>query len=151
MLSALNKALQLLNYSDNTAFDLRKKLLAKGYSESEISEAVSKLIKNGVLSDDRWLENKLLEMQNLRPRSLKKIIFELRAHGFSAEQIETKWNQLGLSDDKLAWKVICQRERSISDRSQKSMDKLMRYLANRGFRLDTIKNAINKLMADKTI
>lgn len=51
------KALSLLALSDTSERKLREKLLAKGFSRHEISEALDELKSEGYLSDDRLIEN----------------------------------------------------------------------------------------------
>lgn len=55
--SAYAKALALLAIADTSERKLREKLLAKGFSKDETSEALEELKGEGYLSDDRLIEN----------------------------------------------------------------------------------------------
>ncbi len=47
-------ALKILNYSDKTSFELRKKLMEKGFEEEYVNLVIGSLLESGIVDDSRY-------------------------------------------------------------------------------------------------
>lgn len=84
--SALSKALSLLQHNDRTTYEIKKKLIEKGYSEEAVDSVVNYLISDKMLDDERYVKYYIVCYND--KRSTRRIVNELRAKGIDDLLIE---------------------------------------------------------------
>ena len=139
-MSCINYFLNLLSRRDYSADQLRRKGQEKGFSESEITEAINDLQSQGYQSDTRLVESMISSYQGKYGKSvIKRKCWE---KGISADVFEQIWLEQIEEDDselieplaELKAKVI--RKYKIEDFKKidpKTKNKLFNYLQYRGF------------------
>jgi regulatory protein len=80
---AKEKALDLLNRSEQCRFLLHRKLAAKGYGEAGIDEALDELESEGLLDDRRYAFAWTRSRSISRHEGRSKLLAELRARGIA--------------------------------------------------------------------
>ncbi|MBW4573860.1 MAG: recombination regulator RecX [Aphanothece sp. CMT-3BRIN-NPC111] len=139
-MSCINYFLNLLSRKDYSAYQLRRKGQEKGFSESEITEAINDLQSQGYQSDTRLVESMISSSQGKYGKSVIKR--KCREKGISADIFEQIWLEQIEEDDselieplaELKAKVI--RKYKIEDFKNidpKTKNKLFNYLQYRGF------------------
>jgi len=83
------KALSLLDYSENSAFQLKTKLLRKGCSKTAMDRVVAELEAAGYVDDRRYAEMWIRSRIRNRPAGGPVLIGLLRKRGISREIAET--------------------------------------------------------------
>lgn len=155
----LQYALYLLNIKMRTAFEIDKKLEQKQVEETLRRSIVEKLKSEGFLNDEYYAE--LYIESNTSKYGAYRIKQALRAKGISDEVIEEVFERLSDNVDPIeeAKKILSKKLRTISfDKEKiksdylyrkKISNKLMQFLAYRGFSLDVIKKALSEVISDE--
>jgi len=87
-----------------------------------------------------WIENR----SELRPRGRRLLEFELRKHGVDQEIIQDSLAEI--DDEQLAYQAAARRVRKYQDLEWSEFRiKLARYLSQRGFQYDTIRDVTNQI------
>ena len=140
--SARRAALLLLGRRDFASFELRDKLLAKGYSAAVVDDTVAALKSERLLDDGRFLDN-FVRAHAGRGQGPARIRQELRQLGFSAEPItnalETGPNFLTLCREVRVRKFGARPPSSWAEKGKQA-----RFLQYRGFSSDHIRLAIHQ-------
>ncbi|MCW8875925.1 MAG: recombination regulator RecX [Kangiellaceae bacterium] len=145
-LKKLNKAIsyaaRLLGAREYSTHSIKRKLLDKGYSKLEVHEAISYLLNEGWLSDERFCES-FIRSKSARGQGLDKILYELKTHKIAEDLAFKALEQLEIN-----WQLICdevalRKARSISESDEfKLKQKLERFLRYRGFSHEQIKRSV---------
>jgi regulatory protein len=137
---ARQSALALLARREHSAFELRRKLLDKGHGPAEADQVLTGLIRDKLLSDERYAE------AYIRSRVLKGygphyIAAALRERGVSQELI-----QQSVDGNNPAWRqraAEARRKRfGALPRDHRERARQLRFLAARGFSAEQIRSAI---------
>jgi len=141
---AFQSALHLLKYRPRTESEIRSRLLKKSISPQVVEEVIERLKRNQMLDDHRftieWIENR----SELRPRGRRLLEFELRKHGVDQEIIQDSLAEI--DDEQLAYQAAARRVRKYQDLEWSEFRiKLARYLSQRGFQYDTIRDVTNQI------
>lgn len=150
--AAIKKGLSLLEYAQNTAKSLKRKLIQKGYSAETAGEAVEYLLSRGYIreKDDAALLVETLAERKLYGRN--RIKKELYAKGFEGDVIKEVMDSVVYEID---FAGICARRikhmggyELLADRCrrQKAIAALMRY----GFSFEDIKEASERLCEEES-
>lgn len=131
--SALQKASHLLKYRARSVFEIRNRLLQKGFAEETIGRVVDLLIEERLLDDEEfaslWAEDRV-RLRGLGPFALKR---ELKQKGIAEEIIEETLDQIyqEYNPYELAQKLL---EQKFAKRKPDEIDpdKLRNFLARRG-------------------
>ncbi|MEJ6951632.1 regulatory protein RecX [Natronospora cellulosivora (SeqCode)] len=141
-----DKAFNLLSYRDRSIYELKERLLQKGYLEKDILKVIDRLKELDYLNDRRFAFNWVKYRIKNRPRGKLLLKKELMEKGISEEIINDALNNLydyelekGIAD-KLAKKWL-------NSHSMNAL-KLKRYLYNKGFTIDIIYKIINNIGKD---
>lgn len=149
--AAIKKGLSLLEYAQNTAKALKRKLMQKGYSAEAASAAVEYLLSHGFIHEknDAQLFSETLAKRKLYGRN--RIKKELYAKGFGGDVIKEVMSSMEDEDfveicakrmDMMGgWELLTDR-----NRRQKTVAALMRY----GFTYEDIKAAAEKLFTEES-
>lgn len=149
--AAIKKGLSLLEYAQNTAKTLKRKLMQKGYSAEAASAAVEYLLSHGFIHEknDAQLFSETLAKRKLYGRN--RIKKELYAKGFDGDVI--KEVMASMEDEDFV--EICAKRMDmmggwelLTDRNQrkKTVAALMRY----GFTYEDIKAAAERLLTEES-
>jgi len=132
-----NKAMDLLARREHSTQELRRKLAAREFDDREIEQALTKLQRDGLLSDDRFAEAFVQQRFNAGMGPLK-IAFELRQKG-----IEDSLAEEHLAAFAGSWQESMSRERAKRFGETIPQDyaarmKQARFLQNRGFSPESV-------------
>ena len=141
---AFQSALHLLKYRPRTESEMRSRLLQKSISPQVVEEVIERLKRNQMLDDRRftieWIENR----SELKPRGRRLLEFELRQHGVEQEIIQD--SLADVDDEQLAYQAAARRVRKYQELEWSEFRiKLARYLSQRGFQYDTIRDVTNQI------
>ena len=120
---------------------------AEEYASVDCSVAVSEVIKlcksYDILNDKEYAEWHVENRVNFRPRSRVQLVGELRAKSISTDVIQHTLSETrGLFDDVDACVAMLRR------RLHKSRDEQLKFLARKGFHLNIIKQAMQRVKED---
>lgn len=130
--NVLSKAMYLLARREHSIHELTSKLTKKAYSQQFIEQAISYLLENNLLSDDRFTESYVRSRQN-KGVGPQKIKMELREKGIGDLLIEQY-----LLESSSVWYEIAENEYKKKYRAKPASDyntwvKQARFLQSRGF------------------
>lgn len=145
---AYEDALTLLDYSQRTAAELRRKLLDKGYAPPAADAVVQRLTEIRLI-DDATYAQRIVESIARKPVGVYAAKRKLRAKGFDEDDADDALEQL---DDEqqsamalaLARKLLPRYEGKGDARAVRN--KLSQALARRGFSWEIVKGAIDAVM-----
>lgn len=146
--AVLKTAYRYLSYRSRTVHEMNLYLATKGFSDQDISQAVSHLKEHQYLDDHRFSQQ-YLEYQILhRPKSKFAYAYDLRHKGVSSAIID---NALSIYDNgKLAKAAAEKRLRQLKNHDElKIKAKLLNYLKYRGFDYQTCMDALSALKKDE--
>ena len=121
--------------------ELKQKLALKQYDEAEIDQALQQLMQEGLLSDQRFCENRI-DYRVLQGYGPRRIQLELAQKGVDHAIIAD-----GLAPLQLEWRELAQKAwlhrfgEQASD--AKGYQKQYRFLLNRGFDPEHIRDVLN--------
>ena len=138
-LSLRNKALDLLSRREHSTSEIRKKLSRYESNSDVVKEVINNLKTENLLNDQRYAEAVVKE------KSLK---------GYGPVHIENFLKKKGLTqynssihELEIDWLEVCrstfQKKSRNKDLSSKEKEKILRFLAYRGFSYEIIKSAIS--------
>ena len=88
------RALRLLEYSDSSRAELRRKLIARGFSAKAADRAVLRMVKLGYINEEQRLRTLIASEANISLRGPRRIYAKLSAKGYSRELIASVMAQL---------------------------------------------------------
>ena len=141
---AISYACRLLGMREYSNKSLREKLKSKGYDLLESEQAVTYLLENNWLSDQRFCEV-FIRSKISRGQGLNRIQYELVQKGISQRLIEQSLSALEIN-----WQAQCDEitrrkmESAVLENNLKDRQKLERFLRYRGFSGEQIRKSINQ-------
>lgn len=136
-----NSALRYLAISPRSTSQLSDFLMRKGYIEDQINSAIAKLTSNGYLNDNDfarlWVQNRM----RLNPKSSMELRAELTKKGLPKDIIDSTLADLDEDDQLLALNRVIERKSRQSAYQDKQ--KLLRYLAQKGYSYSLVKKALD--------
>lgn len=144
-------AMRLLNYRMRTRHEMVQRLRQKNFSAGVINRVIDKLVSLRLIDDSRFAEAFVAEKVSSKPVGKRELVRKLHEKGVSGE---TALNAIsGLSDDaiqfELALKAARTKLRSLRRfESEKRKEKLIAFLARRGFDWDIIKKVVRGTLAE---
>lgn len=148
-----NKALEFLSYRPRSEKEVRDKLKTKKVEPSTIDKIIAKLIDKKFINDEEFAKMFLENRLRFKPRSMRLIKLELKQKGIDPETIDKMINDEGLmindleSAKKLVEKKMGRFRNKFGMTREEKYQKLGRFLASKGFNWDTIKKAIDEVLA----
>jgi regulatory protein len=143
--TALTRAVSLLSRREHSALELRRKLLQRGFAESEVDQALARLSERGLQDDVRFAQT-LGRMRAGSGHGPQRLRAELAQHGLSAELVADavatagdaeEWQQRALELARRRW------PQGVSDLREKR--RLADFLARRGFAMEHIRFVMQAL------
>lgn len=143
-MSALKYTLWLVGKRDYSVFAIRNKLQDKEYQPEEIEETISKLLELKFLDDERFTKNYIDSQRRIKPIGNRLLYQKLLLKGIDKETI----NSIMMPpDEELIQEAVEKwlKKHQIEDKWMRKQ-KLMVYLARRGFSYDEILVGIKELI-----
>jgi regulatory protein len=144
----LDAAAGYLSYRPRSEYELRKRLLKRGFDDDSIEAVLAKLKGQGLIDDGDfarfWKENR----QSFSPRSQWLTRLELKQKGVPNEIIEQVASTIDDADN--AYKAATRRARSLMVSDYRSFRRrLGEYLKRRGFGYGVINKTIERLWQER--
>lgn len=135
-----DQILNLLSYRDRSCYELKERLLKKGYQEENINQAISHLLKLGYLNDEEFASKWVKSRIKHRPRGRNLLKKELYSKGVDQEIVDKVVNNLVDDYQELETGISLAKKWIISH--ERDINKLKRYLYNKGFSITLINKII---------
>jgi regulatory protein len=142
---ALSVALRLLGVRQRSVFELAGKLRDKGFEDSDINDAVERLLKAGYLNDESFARALARSRAGHKAWGPAKIARDLSARGISREIVKDAVALACPSEEELARAAFERwRKRNKGKSGKEETQKAFRHLSARGFSPSAIWKAIGK-------
>ena len=149
---ALITCLRLLAASPKSGQELKKKLVAKGYSVEVIDQALNNLRTQGILDDTAYAKDLMARFTLGRPVGRHKIAFELKRHGISKKISDELLETLSIEDEteraleqaRLKWAGWSKLN------PQKRKKRLYDFLIRKGYDFQIAQDILQKLSKEPT-
>ena len=136
-----SKVMNYILYKKRTEQETRKKF--QDIIDKDMLDDIIDYVKEaGYLSDVQYIEKAVLEFKNLKNLSIKEIEYKLMSKGLSRNDIE---NYIDDNFDELTEYEINSAYNLILKKQDKDEQEIIRYLSQKGFELDNIKKAIERV------
>lgn len=147
----VDKALDLLAVRARSGRDLRLRLRRAGAPDAEITWAIERLVRQGLLDDAAYARQVARARVLQGGVSKRRVVTELRKRGVSAEAatdaIEATLSEVDLDEEGAALNAAQKRMRALSSLEPAvQRQRLFAYLARRGFESDVVRRVIAAVM-----
>ena len=137
----LETAVRLLARREYSEQELRRKLLQQSYDPDSITDAIIRLKEKGYLDDTRLLQRGIERLLADRRLGFRGIIAKLGQAGLSVSSAEVRKHY----PEEAEWQVASQLlEKKFPSRTAENMNKIGRFLANRGFSAAIVNRAMEE-------
>ncbi len=140
---AYEKAIELLSYREHSSFELKSKLLQKGFSGSVIESVIETMISKGYLDDDRFTDlyfRELIRQGKYGPLMIRKKMLE---KGITSDIVDRKIRSVSQKEwEQYATGLLKKKMQKIQYRGKDKREILLRYLMNKGFDYGSIESLI---------
>ncbi len=150
---ALDAALNYLSYRQRTEYEVRSKLIDRGFGEQTIEGAMKRLEAVGLVDDDAFVAAYVRDRVAHRPMGVRRMAQELYAKGISRDAalpvIETAMQEEGTDEIALARRVAERKCSSFSSRREEiamTRKRLRDHLLRRGFDSRIIQGVLEELL-----
>lgn len=141
-----DKALRLLEYRNQSEYELRQKLIRAGGKTEDIDAVLEFCKEYGFVNDKTYALALAKDLSNLKKFGKQRIRQELYKRGIDSELIDLALLEIEDNSDTLE-KMISKKLGGNFER--KNCDKAIRYFIYRGYELSDIKNAMERLKTDE--
>ncbi|MDP4038670.1 MAG: RecX family transcriptional regulator [bacterium] len=139
---AYERSLHYLSFRPRSIFEIRQYLIKKAYPEKIIDSTVDKLVKQGMLNDQSFCESWVNSRDLIKPTSSRRLFLELTSKGVDKEVIRQVLDARGGEAEIDNLKSIIKKKTA-----RLTNDKLIEFLARRGYKYQDIKLALDDLSA----
>jgi regulatory protein len=145
--TAYNKTLDFLSFRPRSRAELESYLQKRGLSSAEAEATILRLERAGLVDDlafaEFWVENR----ERFRPRGLRALRYELRQKGIGERIIEQVL--AGISVSESAYRSASKKARQFRHLDRQAFQqKMVPYLARRGFDYDVAREAVDRLWTE---
>lgn len=140
--SAFDTAVYYLSFCDRSKKELIDKLKEKGYQDSEIDEALDKLIDYGYLSDERYALSYI--KGHIQSRGSRRIALELSGKGVPADMTRMLLSELEIDEEESVRQLLKRRYADIDFEDEAQVRRMYAFFARRGFCYEDIRRAVSK-------
>ena len=140
---AYQRALRYLGTRPRSAAEIATYLKGKEFDDLVVGAVIQRLQEQGYIDDEAfarfWVENR----NRFRPKGAQALRYELRQKGVERETIDTALDEQ--DEDESAWAAVEGKFTRWADLEKIEFEqKLMAFLARRGFRYDVCRRAANR-------
>lgn len=139
-MTAYDRALKLLAMREHSVKEIESKLAAKGYDDTEIAEAIGKLISENSLSDRRFAYAYVRSRMRKNPEGRPILRMRLREKGISSDTAEAVLSEFWDDEEYLPFLRNCAEELI----GKKGHDGARAVLLRKGFRDSEIRTAMQE-------
>ena len=142
------KAMDYLSRREHSRYELYKKISTHNFDKDLINQELDLLIRDGLLSDERFVEA-FIHSRKKNGKGPLKISAELQQRGADESLINKYIEEIENSEWLDSAKQVV--EKKLGNNQQLDYDnqlKMMKFLNNRGFTIDQVKLTIKKLKKD---
>ncbi len=139
---------RLLDYRMRTRSELDQRLLKKGYPEKVVAKVIGKMSELGLIDDSRFADAFIASKIAGKPIGKRELERGLREKGISKEAAQAAVLQVSDDDTQLELAIQAAKTKMRSLRKfepRKRQEKLVAFLARRGFDWDVIKKATRQI------
>ena len=139
---------RLLDYRMRTRSELDQRLLKKGYPEKVVQKVIGKMSELGLIDDSRFADAFIASKIAARPIGKRELERGLREKGISKEAAQIAVLQVSDDDTQLELAIKAAKTKMRSLRRfepRKRQEKLVAFLARRGFDWEVIRKAVRKI------
>ena len=138
---AKTKVMNYIMYKKRTEYEVKNKF-GKTLEENLLSDIIEYVKEAGYLSDTEYIKRAVLEFKVLNNLSRKEVKYKLYSKGISNSLIEDYF----LENSEELYEYELQSARNIFIKKESTMDKeeIKNYLRKKGYREDSIKEAIEE-------
>jgi len=130
------RAFRLLGFRDRSVQEIRERLLRLGFDAARVEETIAELVRDQTLDDRRFSRAFTDDYTNLKPKGNQYLRRELKHKKVADEIIEEV--TAGRDEKSMIRKLLADKLGSLDRRDPKQRQKIVRYLAYRGFGLSAI-------------
>ena len=130
------RAFRLLGFRDRSVQEMRERLLRLGFDAARVEETIAELVADQTLDDRRFSRAFTDDYTNLKPKGNQYLRRELKHKKVADEIIEEV--TAGRDEKAMIRRLLADKLRSLDRRDPKQRQKIVRYLAYRGFSLSAI-------------
>ena len=134
------RAFRLLGFRDRSVQEMKERLLRIGYDPDRVEETIRELVRDNTLDDRRFSRAFVDDYTNLKPKGNQFLRRELKHKKIADEIIEEV--AAGRDEKTLIRKLIATKLGRFNRLNPKERQKIVRYLAYRGFRLGNIMDVL---------
>ena len=145
------KAMDYLSRREHSRYELYKKISTHNFDKDLINQELDLLIRDGLLSDERFVEA-FIHSRKKNGKGPLKISAELQQRGADESLINKYIEEIENSEWLDSAKQVA--EKKLGNNQQLDYDnqlKMMKFLNNRGFTIDQVKLTIKKLKKDEEV
>lgn len=146
-------AARLLNYRLRTRSELNKRLMQKGFQQAIVEKVIRKMVEIGLLDDARFADAFVASKIASKPVGKRELARGLMEKGVAKETAAAAVSLVGDDETQLslALDAASTRMRSLARfEPAKRKEKLVAFLARRGFGWDVIKKVIKAILKEDT-
>lgn len=142
----LNYAARLLARRNYHSITLREKLTKKGIGSAvDVETVIERLQELRYINDADYLAYYINDQLTLRPQGLRLVRQKLMRRGIKGQEVEQELAKHEHREPGLALKAAKKKQKLLTDLpTYEQNQKLFRFLASRGFSIDTIKQTLQK-------
>jgi regulatory protein len=136
----LQYALRLIAKKRYAKGEITKKLNSRSYANKEdIKKVLKRLEALNYINDSEYARDYISNRMKLNPRGKRLLITELLRKGVDSKTIDEEIDKSNIDEIEAAKYVLQRKYRKINNcPEKKKKEKIIRYLASRGFEFDTI-------------
>ena len=145
------KAMDYLSRREHSRYELYKKISTHNFDKDLINQELDLLIRDGLLSDERFVEA-FIHSRKKNGKGPLKISAELQQRGAEESLINKYIEEIENSEWLDSAKQVA--EKKLGNNQQLDYDnqlKMMKFLNNRGFTIDQVKITIKKLLKGEEV
>lgn len=148
--SCRNYGLKLLGYKARSEYEIKEKMLKKGYSQNSINEAIKYLKELKYIDDEEYAKSYIKDRVNTKKLGYNRIKSELYNRRIDSIILENTMNETYNSEDEYDRALeLAERKMNTSyrnDDTQAAYRKLGGFLQRKGYSMDTIIKVLNKVL-----
>ncbi|MBI3984853.1 MAG: regulatory protein RecX [Candidatus Levybacteria bacterium] len=149
----LNKSYKFLSYRPRSEKEVRDYLIKKKADDLTIKRIIESLKEHNFINDTDFSKWWIEQRTKFRPKAQRLIKLELAQKGIDKDLVDEILQDKSVeteSDLDKAKKIAKKKlPRLKNDEPQKQYEKLVRFLASRGFNWDTIKEVVDQLIRNR--